>query len=218
MRRLEPEACAVLVIDVQERLAAAMPAAQMAELDPRRHRARRRRRPRSARASSRPSSTPRASGRPRARRRRARRGRRAPIAKVEFSACDNHDFERAFSAHGRARRDRRGDGGARLRLSRRCATSPRAASTSTSRSTAWPRAATTTAPPASICAAPPAPPSPRWRRSSSTGCAARGRTRSGTSPSGSADGRQLAPSLAPRARCAWTKRRATDTLSACRTS
>jgi nicotinamidase-related amidase len=97
MRRLNPEECAVLVIDVQERLASAMPAAQMTEL---------------TRATTilvdaahvlgarvlateqypqglGPTIAPVAAE-------FARIGV-TPISKVEFSACDNDAFERAFA-------------------------------------------------------------------------------------------------------------------------
>ncbi len=100
MRRLDPEACAVLVIDVQERLAAAMPAAQMAELiravtvlvDA------------GGRLGARVLATeqyPAGLGGtlPSVAAELERVGA-APISKVEFSACDNHDFERAFARTG----------------------------------------------------------------------------------------------------------------------
>jgi nicotinamidase-related amidase len=100
MRRLAPEECAVLVIDVQERLAAAMPAAQMAELT------------RAATVlvdaasllGARVLATEQypaglgATIAPVA----AELGRAGvqPIAKMEFSACDNHDFARDFARAG----------------------------------------------------------------------------------------------------------------------
>jgi nicotinamidase-related amidase len=85
MRRLVPEECAVLVIDVQERLAAAMPPAQVAEVI------------RAATvlvdaAGLGPTLAPIAA--------ELARAGVIPIAKVEFSACDNHDFERAFALAG----------------------------------------------------------------------------------------------------------------------
>ena len=84
MRRLVPEECAVLVIDVQEKLAAAMPPAQMAELDARRHRADRGRAAVSAPACSRPSSTRRASAPPsRPIAERLARAGVAPIEKID---------------------------------------------------------------------------------------------------------------------------------------
>jgi nicotinamidase-related amidase len=98
MRRLSPEECAVLVIDVQDRLAAAMPATQMAEL---------------IRAATvlveaatllgaRVLATeqyPAGLGATLApvAAELAKAGV-TPIAKVEFSACDNLDFERALAA------------------------------------------------------------------------------------------------------------------------
>src|ERR1700744_6112045 len=100
MRRLVPEECAVLVIDVQERLAAAMPPAQMGGLL--------RPTPVLIDAASRlgarvlateqyptglgPTLAPVAA--------ELARAGVTPMAKVEFSACDNHDFERAFALAG----------------------------------------------------------------------------------------------------------------------
>ena len=100
MRRLDPKECAVLIIDVQERLASAMPAAQLAEL---------------TRAASvlleaaellgakviATEQYPAGLGRtlPILADRLARIG--APtIEKIEFSACDNAAFERARAATG----------------------------------------------------------------------------------------------------------------------
>jgi nicotinamidase-related amidase len=100
MRRLVPEECAVLIIDVQERLAAAMPPAQMSELT------------RAATVlidaavllGARVLATeqyPEGLGvtiPPIA----AELGRAGvkPVAKLEFSACDNADFDRAFARAG----------------------------------------------------------------------------------------------------------------------
>jgi len=100
MRRLNPEECAVLVIDVQERLANAMPAPQLAEVT----RATTVLIAAATRLGARvlcteqypeglgPTIAPVAA--------ELARAGVAPIAKVEFSACDNHDFERAFAASG----------------------------------------------------------------------------------------------------------------------
>jgi nicotinamidase-related amidase len=98
MRRLQPDECAVLVIDVQDKLAAAMPAAQMVEL---------------TRATTVLLEAARLLGArvlvteqypsglgatiaPIA----ARLGGVAPIAKMTFSACDCPEFERAFARSG----------------------------------------------------------------------------------------------------------------------
>ena len=102
MRRLSPEECAVLVIDVQERLAAAMPQAQMAEVT------------RAATvlvdaatllgarvlASEQYPAGLGATLAPVAA--ELTKAGVTPIAKVEFSACDNPAFERAL-ADARAR-------------------------------------------------------------------------------------------------------------------
>jgi len=100
MRRLVPEECAVLVIDVQERLAAAMPPAQMAELT----RAATVLVDAAVRLGARVLATeqyPQGLGATIApvAAELARAGA-APIAKMEFSACDNADFERAFAGAG----------------------------------------------------------------------------------------------------------------------
>lgn len=98
MRRLDPRECAVLIIDVQEKLAAAMPAAQLAELD----RAARVLIEAAALLGAKVIATeqyPAGLGRtlPALRERLASAG--APtIEKVEFSASDNAAFERAFAA------------------------------------------------------------------------------------------------------------------------
>lgn len=98
MRRLDPRECAVLIIDVQEKLAAAMPAHQLAELN---------------RAASvlveaaailgakiiATEQYPAGLGRtlPSLKEQLARAG--APtLEKVEFSACDNPGFERVLAA------------------------------------------------------------------------------------------------------------------------
>src|SRR5262249_12611755 len=97
MRRLVPEECAVLVVDVQERLAAAMPPAQMSELT------------RAATvlidaalllnarvlcteqySKGLGSTTPAVAA-------ELARAKVTPIAKMEFSACDNAEFDRAFA-------------------------------------------------------------------------------------------------------------------------
>jgi nicotinamidase-related amidase len=100
MRRLDPRDCAILVIDIQERLAAAMPAAQMSEL---------------TRAASiliesasilgakiiATEQYPHGLGRtvaPIAEKLGAAGAK--VIEKIDFSACDSHDFERAFAAAG----------------------------------------------------------------------------------------------------------------------
>ena len=103
MRRLDPKECAVLVIDAQEKLAAAMPAAQMSELT------------RAANvlleaaellgarviateqypAGLGPTIAPIAE--------RLARLHAAPIEKITFSACDSTEFERAFAASGARR-------------------------------------------------------------------------------------------------------------------
>lgn len=100
MRRLDPKECAVLVVDVQEKLAAAMPPDQMAEL---------------TRATtvlieaafllgSRVVATeqyPAGLGKTIAPIAERLAGAGAPIfSKLEFSACDSGDFERAFAATG----------------------------------------------------------------------------------------------------------------------
>ncbi len=100
MRRLVPEECAVLVIDVQERLAAAMPPAQMTELV----RATTVLIDAASRLGARVLATEQypaglgATVAPVAAE-LARVGV-TPLAKVEFSACDNPDFERAFASSG----------------------------------------------------------------------------------------------------------------------
>jgi nicotinamidase-related amidase len=100
VRRLVPEECAVLVIDVQERLAAAMPPSQVAEVtrvatvlvDA------------ASRLGARVLATEQypaglgATVAPIAA--ELSRAGVTPIAKMEFSACDNHDFERAFARAG----------------------------------------------------------------------------------------------------------------------
>src|SRR6185369_3791055 len=98
MRRLEPRDCAVLVIDVQEKLAAAMPEDQMKQLG------------RAATVlleaafmlGSRVIATeqyPAGLGRTLAPIAERLAGSSAPvIEKVDFSACDSSDFERAFAA------------------------------------------------------------------------------------------------------------------------
>jgi nicotinamidase-related amidase len=100
MRRLVPEECAVLVIDVQEKLVAAMPPAQVAEVT----RAATILVDAACRLGARvlateqypaglgPTIAPIAA--------ELERAGATPIAKMEFSACDNHDFERAFAASG----------------------------------------------------------------------------------------------------------------------
>src|SRR3954447_21315913 len=100
MRRIHPEDCAIVVIDVQEKLTAAMPAAQMVELT------------RAATvlldaadllnarvlateqypAGLGPTIAPIAE-------RLVRRGDK-PVAKMEFSACDSTEFERALAQSG----------------------------------------------------------------------------------------------------------------------
>jgi nicotinamidase-related amidase len=100
MRRLVPEECAVLVIDVQERLAAAMPPAQVAEVT----RAATVLIDAAARLGGRVLATEQypaglgATIAPVAA--ELERAGVSPIAKLEFSACDNHDFERAFARAG----------------------------------------------------------------------------------------------------------------------
>lgn len=103
MRRLDPRECVILVIDAQEKLAAAMPPPQLAELV------------RAANvlldaadllgakviateqypAGLGPTIPPIAE--------RLARARAVPIEKVAFSACDSTDFERAFAASGARR-------------------------------------------------------------------------------------------------------------------
>jgi nicotinamidase-related amidase len=100
VRRLDPAECAVLVIDVQERLAAAMPAAQIAELT----RAATVLVDAATRLGARVLATeqyPAGLGATLApvAAELARAGA-TPIAKMEFSACDNRAFERAFAATG----------------------------------------------------------------------------------------------------------------------
>ena len=97
MRRLDPVECAVLVIDVQERLAAAAPPAQLAELT----RAATVLVDAATRLGARVLATeqyPAGLGGTLApvAAELARAGV-TPIAKMEFSACDNHDFERALA-------------------------------------------------------------------------------------------------------------------------
>jgi nicotinamidase-related amidase len=97
MRRLDPRECAVLVIDVQERLVAAMPSDQVTEVT----RATTILVDAAVRLGARvlateqypaglgPTIAPLAA--------ELTRAGVTPIAKVEFSACDNHDFERALA-------------------------------------------------------------------------------------------------------------------------
>jgi nicotinamidase-related amidase len=97
MRRLDPVECAVLVIDVQERLAAAAPPAQLAELT----RAATVLVDAAVRLGARVLATeqyPAGLGGTLApvAAELARAGV-LPIAKMEFSACDNHEFERALA-------------------------------------------------------------------------------------------------------------------------
>jgi nicotinamidase-related amidase len=98
MRRLSPDECAVLVIDVQERLAAAMPPAAMADVT----RAATVLVDAAARLGARvlaseqypsglgPTIAPVAA--------ELAKAGVTPIAKVEFSACDNPEFDRALAA------------------------------------------------------------------------------------------------------------------------
>ncbi|APR82087.1 Isochorismatase [Minicystis rosea] len=103
MRRMYPEECAVIIIDVQEKLAAAMPAAQLADV---------------TRASTILVEAARILGArvlvteqypaglgptiaPVAEKLAAAGA--APIAKMTFSACDTSAFERAFVASGARR-------------------------------------------------------------------------------------------------------------------
>jgi nicotinamidase-related amidase len=100
MRRLVPQECAVLVVDVQERLAAAMPPHQVAEVT------------RAATVlvdaahilGARVLATEQypagLGGTIAPVLAELRRAGVEPIAKVEFSACDNPDFERAFASAG----------------------------------------------------------------------------------------------------------------------
>ena len=100
MRRLVPEECAVLVIDVQERLAAAMPPAQMVELT----RAATVLVDAAVRLGARvlateqypaglgPTIAPIAA--------ELARAGVTPIAKMEFSACDSTEFDRALAGAG----------------------------------------------------------------------------------------------------------------------
>lgn len=100
MRRLVPEECAVLVIDVQERLCAAMPPAQVAEVT----RAATVLVDAAARLGARvlateqypaglgPTIAPVAA--------ELAAAGAVPIPKTEFSACDNTDFDRAFARAG----------------------------------------------------------------------------------------------------------------------
>lgn len=100
MRRLVPEECAVLVIDVQERLAAAMPPAQVTEVT----RAATVLIDAAVRLGARVLASEQypaglgATIAPVAA--ELERARVVPIPKVEFSACDNHEFERAFARAG----------------------------------------------------------------------------------------------------------------------
>jgi nicotinamidase-related amidase len=99
MRRLNPKECAVLVVDVQERLAAAMPATQMAELT------------RAATVLIEAASTlgahviateqyPSGLGPTIAPLIEGLEKAGAPrISKLDFSACDEPEFERAFAKH-----------------------------------------------------------------------------------------------------------------------
>jgi nicotinamidase-related amidase len=97
MRRLDPVECAVLVIDVQERLATAVPPAQLAELT----RAATVLVDAATRLGARVLATeqyPTGLGgtlAPVAA--ELSRAGVTPIAKMEFSACDNHEFERALA-------------------------------------------------------------------------------------------------------------------------
>jgi nicotinamidase-related amidase len=106
MRRLDPAECAVLVIDVQERLAAAMPPTQMAELI----RATTVLIDAATRLGARVLATEQypaglgATVAPVAA--ELSHAGVTPIAKVEFSACDNHDFDRAFARVLQAQRAR----------------------------------------------------------------------------------------------------------------
>lgn len=100
MRRLQPDECAVLVIDVQEKLAAAMPATQMAELTRAATVLLEAARLLGARVIATeqyptglgPTIAPIAE--------HLARAGAAPIAKTTFSACDCPDFERAFARSG----------------------------------------------------------------------------------------------------------------------
>ena len=100
MRRLQPDECAVLVIDVQEKLAAAMPATQMAELTRAATVLLEAARLLGARVIATeqypsglgPTIAPLAE--------HLARAGAAPIAKTTFSACDSPDFERAFARSG----------------------------------------------------------------------------------------------------------------------
>jgi nicotinamidase-related amidase len=100
MRRLNPKECAVLIIDVQDKLAAAIPPPQIAELN----RAAAVLIEAAALLGAKVIATeqyPAGLGRtlPALVERLARIG--APtIEEVEFSACDNPSFERAFAATG----------------------------------------------------------------------------------------------------------------------
>jgi nicotinamidase-related amidase len=100
MRRLNPKECAVLIIDAQDKLAAAIPPAQIAELS----RAAAVLIEAAALLGAKVIATeqyPAGLGRtlPTLGERLARVG--APtIEKIEFSACDNPAFERAFAATG----------------------------------------------------------------------------------------------------------------------
>jgi len=100
MRRLEPKECAVVVVDVQEKLAAAMPAVQLAELT------------RAATVLIEAASTlgarviateqyPQGLGPTIAPIAQALARANAPIAtKLHFSACDEPAFERAWASGG----------------------------------------------------------------------------------------------------------------------
>lgn len=103
MRRLYPEECAVLVIDVQEKLAAAMPAAQLAEVTRATTVLLEAARLLGARAlvteqypsGLGPTIAPVAE-------KLAPLGV-TPVSKMAFSACDASEFERAFAASGARR-------------------------------------------------------------------------------------------------------------------
>src|ERR1700722_13442881 len=98
MRRLDPRQCALLVIDVQEKLAAAMPAHQMAELTRAATVLLEAARLLGARviateqypAGLGPTIAPVAQ----------LLGSAPRLAKVDFSACDNRGFEQAWAASG----------------------------------------------------------------------------------------------------------------------
>jgi nicotinamidase-related amidase len=97
MRRLDPVECAVLVIDVQERLAAAAPPAQVAELT----RAATVLVDAATRLGARVLATEQypagLGGTVAPVAAELSRAGVTPIPKMEFSACDNHQFERALA-------------------------------------------------------------------------------------------------------------------------